>query len=533
LNEPRIEEKQMSKTQSICPECNIVLSADIFERDGKVWIRKKCAKHGEYEDLYFGSFELYQKFSKFGHVGKGIENPQILRDNYSCPNDCGLCGEHQSHTALANIVLTNRCDLTCWYCFFYAKKGIEGSYVYEPTLDQIRDMARTLKGIRPVPGNAVQITGGEPALRDDLIEIIKILKDEKIDHVQLNTNGIRLATEAGFAEKVRKAGVNTVYLSFDGVTSKTNPKNHWEVPYALDNCRTAELGVVLVPTIINTLNEKEMGAIIRYAQNNINIVRSVNFQPVSLVGRTPKNERMKFRITIPDCIKLIEEQTNGEINSSSWFPVPACIPITHFAESITKKDQYELSTHFVCGAGTYVFKDGDKLIPLTSFVDIEGLLEYLAEKAEELKRGASKVLVSAKILGKIRSFVDKKKQPEGLSVTKLLFNALIKHNYSTLGEFHKRSLFIGMMHFQDKYNQDIERLKKCDIHYLTPDNKIIPFCAFNVIPEFYREPIQKKYGVPTSDWEKKNGEKLEDSMYQGELRKIPHHQNCGCRKNEE
>ena len=523
-------EHMIRRTESICPECNQVLPADIFERDLKVLIRKKCSIHGEYEDIYFGSYEIYDKFSKYSYEGKRIENPQIKREKYSCPDDCGLCGDHLSHTALANLVVTNRCDLTCWYCFFYAKKGVEGSYVYEPTITQIREMVRNLKSLKPVPGKAVQITGGEPALREDLIDIIRTIKDEDINHIQLNTNGIRLATEPNFATKVKKAGVNTVYLSFDGITSKTNPKNHWEVPYALDNCRTANLGIVLVPTILRTVNDHELGSMVRFGQRNIDIVRSVNFQPVSFVGRTPQEEREKFRITIPDCMNLIEEQTEGEIPAESWFPVPACVPITHFVEGMTEKSEYELAIHFACGSGTYVFKDGNRLRPLTSFVDINGLLEYLGEKSEELKSGRNKLLISSKILKKIGKFVDKNKQPDELNVAKILFNALIRHNYRALGEFHKQSLFLGMMHFQDKYNQDIERLKRCDIHYLTPDNKIIPFCAFNVIPEWYRDVIQKKYGVPTEEWEKKSGKKLEDGMYKGEIRRESHHPNCGCPK---
>ncbi len=530
VQHPKISETQILQTESICPECNRTLPASIFERDQKVWIRKRCSKHGEFEDLYFGSYEIYRKFSKYDHKGTGIENPQIERESYSCPEDCGLCGDHLTHTALANIVVTNRCDLTCWYCFFYAKKGIEGSYIYEPTLEQVRDMVKSLRSMRPVPGNAVQITGGEPALRDDLVDIIKMVKAEGVGHIQLNTNGIRLATDLDFAKAVREAGVNTVYLSFDGVTAKTNPKNHWEVPYALDNCRSAGLGIVLVPTVLKTVNDHEMGDIVGYAHRNIDIIRSVNFQPVSLVGRMPREERMKFRITIPDCMKLVEEQTGGDIPVSSWFPVPSCVPISHFVEGMTRKEEYELSIHFACGAGTYVFKDGDRLIPLSSFVDIEGLLEYLGEKAEELKSGRSKVWVGAKMLRKLKSFVDKRGQPKELSIVKLLFDALVRHDYRALGKFHKKSLFLGMMHFQDKYNLDVERVKRCDIHYLTPDNRIIPFCAFNVIPEWYRDTIQKSYGVPTEEWEKKTGLRLEDSMYTGELRRRPHHSNCGCPK---
>ena len=100
------------------------------------------------------------------------ENPNVKITQYTCPFNCGLCPGHMSHTALANIVVTNRCDLYCWYCFFFAERA---GYVYEPTIDQIREMARTLKKMRPVPGNSVQLTGGEPALRDDLPEILSLI----------------------------------------------------------------------------------------------------------------------------------------------------------------------------------------------------------------------------------------------------------------------------------------------------------------------------------------------------------------------
>ncbi|MFQ5763217.1 MAG: tetraether lipid synthase Tes, partial [Candidatus Bathyarchaeia archaeon] len=464
----------ITNTGSICPECNRNLPARVFERDGKVWMTKTCPEHGEFEDLYFGSYEMYKKFSRYLHDGKGIDTPHVALDKCNCPRNCGLCSSHLSHTGLANLVVTNRCDLTCWYCFFYVKKGVEGAHVYEPTLDQIRQMAHTLRAERPVPGNAVQITGGEPTLRKDLPEIVRIIKEEGVDHVQLNTNGISLAVDSTLAVRVREAGVNTVYMSFDGVTPKTNPKNHWEAPVAMDNCRKAGLGIVLVPTVINTINDHELGDIIRFGFSNIDIIRSVNFQPVSLTGRLSKSERMKYRITIPDCVKRIGEQTDGQVTEEAFFPVPSCIPITHFVEALTGTATYEFSIHFACGAATYIFKDGERFIPITDFVDIEGLLEYLQDRADEVHAGANKYLQTAKVLFKIGGFIDKRKQPKGLSLAKILFNTLVKHNYSAMGELHKRSLFIGMMHFQDKYNHDEERLKRCDIHYLTPDNRIIP-----------------------------------------------------------
>ncbi len=506
----------IDRTMSLCPECLELLPAEIFVREGKVWMRKRCRKHGEFTEIYWSSYEMYERAKRYAKDGRGISNPNVRKKKPRCPYDCGLCGLHLSHTALANIVVTNRCDLRCWYCFFYAQRV---GYVYEPTLEQIRHMVRRARRERPIPCQAVQLTGGEPCLRDDLIHIVRICKEEGIRHVQLNTDGIRLANDPTLASRVREAGVNVVYLSFDGVTPKTNPKNYWEIPAALNNCRKAGLGVVLVPTIIRTINDHEIGKMVKFAARNIDIVRGLNFQPVSLVGRIPRKERSRFRITIPDLIKCIEEQTNGEVTGDDFFPVPAAMPISELVEAITGEPTYELTAHFACGMATYVFRDGKRLVPISRFMDVEGFLEYLEEKAKEIREGRSKYLVLPEILVKFGSFIDKQKMPKGMSVAKLVYGIFIKHDYSALGKFHDRALFIGMMHFQDLYNWDIERVKRCCIHYLTPDERIIPFCAFNVIPEWYRDVIQQKYGIPIPEWEKRTGKKIANDFYKRDLQK--------------
>jgi len=354
----------IEKTKSLCPECLMILDAEIFEKNGKVFIRKKCPKHGYFEDLYWGSYEMYEKAKKFARDGRGVCNPNTK--GTACPMNCGLCKEHKSHTALANIMVTNRCNLRCWYCFAYAKK--EG-YVYEPSLEQIRKMVRNLRRERPIPGNAIQLTGGEPCLREDIIDIIKMVKKEGVDHIQLNTNGIRLAQDPDFAVKVREAGVNTIYLSFDGVTEKTNPKNHWEVERVLDNCRKAGIGIVLVPTVIKGVNDHEIGEIIRFAFENIDVIRGINYQPVSLVGLMPRKDRERHRITIPDTISKIEEQTKGQIRKGDFYPIPCILPMSYFVEAISGR-KYELSPHFACGMATYVFKENGRILPITRFVDV-------------------------------------------------------------------------------------------------------------------------------------------------------------------
>jgi uncharacterized radical SAM superfamily Fe-S cluster-containing enzyme len=500
----------ITRTQSLCPECLKLIPAEVFKANGKVWIRKVCVEHGLFRDLYWGSYELYMKAKRFDREGRPVSNPSITKQSPVCPEDCGLCALHRGHTALANIVVTNRCDLHCWYCFFFAERA---GYIYEPSLEQIRQMVKVLRNERPVPCNAIQLTGGEPTLREDLIDIIRICKEEGVDHVQLNTDGIKLCRDPSFAVKVRRAGVNTVYMSFDGTTPETNPKNHWEAPGALENCRRAGLGVVLVPTVIRTVNDHDLGGIVKFGFENIDVVRGINFQPISIVGRVPDRERERFRITIPDVISALEEQTQGEISRDDFYPVPACVPFSNFVEALTRKAEYELTNHFACGMATYVFKDDGKMIPLPRFVDIEGLLEYLEAKAEELKNGSSRIIVGAKLLYRLSSFIDKSKAPKGLSLGRIIYDALLKHNYRSLGVLHHKSLFIGMMHFQDLYNWDIERVKKCNIHYTTPDGRVIPFCVFNVIPEWYRDKIQKENGIPIEEWEKKTGRRLVDDLY--------------------
>ncbi|MEM1832408.1 MAG: radical SAM protein, partial [Desulfurococcaceae archaeon] len=404
---PRLKqgEEVLSLTMSVCPYCYRTLPAVIVERESKVYIRKTCPEHGEIEELYYGDVEFYKRVTRFQEEGRGTRHV-YTQIKTTCPFNCGLCAMHKQHTALINLVATNRCDLSCWYCFFYSEAA---GYVYEPTLDQIRTMIRSVKkqGISV----AVQITGGEPLLREDLLEIIRVLKEEGVKHIQLNTNGLKFARlylqdpvkATEYAGSLRAAGLNTVYLSFDGVTPRTNPKNHWEIPIIFEVFRKSGItSVVLVPTVIKGVNTHELGAIIRFAAKNIDIVRSVNFQPVSLTGFMKKHERERYRITIPDVVKLIEEQTNGEISRDAWYPVNASAVFSRFIEGFSGEFKFEMSNHPICGVGTYVYveknKDNLKLIPVTKFIDVDGLLEYLREKWSDLVSGSSRIMTGMKLL---------------------------------------------------------------------------------------------------------------------------------------
>lgn len=515
--------------QSLCPGCvdeekfdKMKIDSVTYVKDNKVWLKKQCEEHGVFKEVSWGDWKMYKKAEKFQDPGIKILNPHIDKSKFQidCPTDCGLCVEHESHTGLGNIVVTNRCDLTCWYCFFYAK---EGEPIYEPTLDQIKFMLKRMRNEKPVGANSVQFTGGEPTLREDLPDILRAAKEIGYSHVQLNTNGINLARDPTLAKRLREAGVSNLYLSFDGLSPQTNPKNYWEAQQAMENCYKADIGIVMVPTVIGGVNDHELGDLIRFGTANMHVIRSVNFQPVSLVGRMPEKLRRRQRITIPGAIKKIEEQTDGQIGKEHWFPVPCAKQITDFIEAIKQEPKYRLSIHFQCGMATYVFKDdaGTGLVPITKFFDIEGFFDYLSELTRELNatkhRNIRKYYVLAKLLLNLRKYIDNKYKPKYLKFTKLMRGAVGGGNYHGLGDFHKNSLFLGMMHFQDPYNWDIDRIHKCDIHYATPDGRVLPFCTFNVIPELYRDRIQRKFSIPAAEWEKKTGKSLEADKHHRKL----------------
>ncbi len=532
-------EKHVRVTSTLCPYCMRLLPGRIVERDGKIYIRKVCPEHGEFEELYYGDARLYYRMMKYEETGKGAGKVKAyVGIGGPCPFSCGLCAMHENHTALANLVVTNRCDLACFYCFFYAEKA---GYVYEPTIEQLRFQIRQLK--RQGVTLAVQLTGGEPTMRDDLVDIVRMLKEEGVRHVQLNTNGIKFAKlffddpeyAVRYTRELRKAGVNTVYMSFDGVTPKVNWKNHWEVPFTLEVFRRAGMtSVVLVPTVIKGMNDHELGDIIRFAGKHIDVVRSVNFQPVSLSGQMKKKEREKMRITIADAINRIAEQTDYQIPPEAWYPIPVAAKVAKFIEAWTGTEQFCMANHPMCGAGTYIFiergPDGvpKRFVPVTEFFDVDAFVEWIDEKRLYLLEGKSKKLLMLKGLIDFRKFVDSKKMPKGLSFTKLLENVFLKRNYDALGQLHYHMIFLGMMHFMDLYNYDVTRVRRCNIHYTSPDGRIIPFCAYNVMESIYRDYVLKQYSTDYEAYKKEietktftPGEKYDRSKYFKKMKNHP------------
>jgi len=472
------------RVQSLCPECLKVVEACIFEENGAIRIKKECEEHGIFSDTYWSDSELYRKFDRYWNDGKGLNNPNV-RTNSGCLFDCGICQKHKTGTLLGNIDLTNRCNMACPVCF--ADAG-ESGYLYEPTLDQIRMMMETLRREQPVPCPAVQFSGGEPTMREDLPQIIAMARDMDFSQIQIATNGIKLAGSLGFCETLLRSGLHTIYLQFDGVTPKPyeilRGRNILPVKHqAIENCRKSGLtSVVLVPTLKRGVNDDQIGDIVRFAAENQDVIKGVNIQPVSFIGRIDQKERDDRRITIPDVLSLLEQQTDNEITREDFFPIPIVAPISHLIERDTGRPQVAFTIHPHCGAATYVYCCNGTLVPITRFINVVGLFELIGDIAANFNgSNLERLKMRSKIYREIPRFIEMHRTPEGFNITRMLRNILKNGSREALCEFHNRILFLGAMHFQDLYNIDLERVQRCGIHYVTVDGKIIPFCTYNTI----------------------------------------------------
>ncbi|OUJ19506.1 7,8-dihydro-6-hydroxymethylpterin dimethyltransferase [Methanonatronarchaeum thermophilum] len=509
------------KTKSICPECKEVVEAEIRPVNGEVHLFKECSEHGEFSDVYWSDREMFERFNEYCYDGRGVNNPQTVVD-HGCPSDCGLCPEHKSHTSLANIDLTNRCNLSCSFCFAHAEAR---GYVYEPSYETIVEMLRALRKEEPVPTPAVQFSGGEPTLREDLPKIVEKAKEMGFKQVQIATNGIKLGTDPELAKTLKEKELSTAYLHFDGLTEDVEPYLNIKKK-AIQNCRKAGLGLVLVPTVIKGKNDDQLFKLIEFAAKNVDIIRGVNFQPIAFTGAaSDEKERKNKRFTIPDLTKKLEQQSNQEIKQNDFYPVPSVIPISKVVEAFTEKPQVEFSSHPHCGAATYLFIHNNKITPINRFVDVKKFFQTLNNLANEIETGilfrmsdhlgngrASKMSENigktkavTKALRRINKTIDKQKQPEGLNFGQKIKRIFKEQNYDAVGDFHWDTLFIGTMHFQDNYNYDLQRTKRCVIHYATPDGQIIPFCAYNSGPT-YRQKIEQKHSTPLKKWKEQKGE---------------------------
>jgi len=265
---------------------------------------------------------------------------------------------------------------------------------------------------------------------------------------------------------------------------------------------------VLVPTIVRGLNDHQVGEIVKFAVKNRDVVRGVNFQPVAFTGRIDQKEREEGRYTIPDLIEDVGKQT-GYASKEDWFPVPSVVPISAYASTILHQYKVAFTTHPHCGMATYWFiNEKEDVVPLTQFVDVDGLMSDIYDLAKKTSSSTFPKLSLLKARKILKDRMDESKIPDGLTVNQFietLGNVVNNKTKDGLAKFSWNMMLISSMHFQDDYNYDIERVKRCAIHYVVPDGRIIPFCAYNGGPT-YRTEIEKKFSVPLEEWRKTKGD---------------------------
>lgn len=499
------------EVESLCPECGRLIPAKILEKDGKVIMEKTCPNHGFVQDLVYSNAELYKKAERWTYEdGDGILNPQVTGAKI-CPDDCGLCDLHISHAALANLDLTNRCNLRCPICF--ANANVQG-YVYEPSYEQVVEMLTMIRNIKPVFPPAVQFSGGEPTIHPRFLDILKAARSMGFTHLQIATNGIRLAKDLEFAKKSREAGLYTAYLQFDGTGDDVYQKTRglsglWELKLkAVENAGKAGLRIVLVPTIIKTINDDQVGNILQFAIDHSDVISGISYQPVAFTGRISTEERERQRYTLSDLAQDLEKQTGYLKALEDWYPLSVTSPFSKLLSAIWKYEVMKITSHADCGIGSYIFVHSEtkSVTPITQLIDIEGFTMDLNKLVKQkISHIRSLTALSAQHLLKKHFRPEEARDGITPEICLELFQGVVDKEAQRRVDliYNWNMLFVGGMHFQDSYNYNVDRVKRCAIHYAAPNGRLYPFCTYNSGPVF-REKIERQFSIPLEEWRKRH-----------------------------
>lgn len=435
----------LGETESLCPDClNRILARRVSE-NGNVYLEKSCPEHGTYKALMWrGDAQSYLDWNRnSSEASPPLRN--VTEVERGCPYDCGLCHDHKANTCTAVMEVIQGCNLRCPVCFASAGKSPN----YEPTHESIKEMYQTV--LKTVGTPAIQLSGGEPTLREDLPQLISLGRQMGFEHIMVNTNGIRIAKDKEYLRRLVDSGAGTIYLQFDGVTDEvyryTRGMNLFQYKVeAIRNCSEAKIGVILVPTLILDINDQEIGDIIQFAKQWIPTIKGVHFQPITYFGRYPKVPR-DDRITIPDVIHALVEQTEGELKEEDFLP--------------------RRSEDSHCSFGSLFSLRKGRLSPITN-------RRFIEKGGKEGKPPWEAA----------RSFMKlhwRYSEREGNYVS-CGCGMELASELSPQDDFLKWVTTYGFtitgMPFQDAWNIDLERLKRCCTHVATADKRIIPLCAY-------------------------------------------------------
>jgi 7,8-dihydro-6-hydroxymethylpterin dimethyltransferase len=410
-------------TESLCPVCMRRIEARVVSRDSVVYLEKTCPEHGHSNVTLWPNAEHYQWMDEFRLPNSSPVTQTGLQDG--CPFDCGLCPSHARRPTLVEIEVTLRCNLHCPVCFIAA-----GNAPQDPSLEALE---KIYASILQVAGSdtSIQLTGGEPTVRNELPEIVYLGRQMGFQAIEVNTNGVVIANSLEYLRALLEAGITGIYLQFDGLTTEVYQHIRGrdllsEKLQAIENCRCLGTQVVLAMTVVAGINENQIGSILDFALGNMDVVAGIALQPAFTSGRfevTPS-----LRLGMGDVIHMLAEQSKGRIEVKDLWPL-GC-------------------SHPLCSCATHLYYNGQELQPMTRLISPA---EYRMRFNPNSPQGS----IFADIL-----------EQKGLA----------GDNQGQRG----RGLSIVVMNYMDAWTVDVDRLKECSMLVALKDGRLIPFCAYHL-----------------------------------------------------
>ena len=523
-------------TDSLCPKCVIEarkkilndevdyraviekgvgeIKATILERDGQIWMVKECPIHGKFEDILSVDSKFQQRIENL-YPGRDIEahNDDTLHNH-------GASTVKYGRGAVLTVDLTNRCNMMCDPCFTDANQV---GFVCELNWEEVKRILDRAVTVKPRRQMSVQFSGGEPTISPYFIDAIAYARKVGFNSVQAATNGIEFAKDESLAKRAYEAGLRYVYLQFDGIGNDANShrkiSNLFDVKLrAINNLHNAGVDIVLVTTLLNGVNNDQVGPIVQFAMDNPKKIAFVSFQPVSFTGRDEEisdERRFRERYTLSHMARDVKEHLGISEPMRDWFPISMMSVFSDFADLVhgpqASWGHLCCSCHPDCGIGTgfMINKETKEKAMVPEFVNVPRLAQD-TQRVTDAGRGKSfsNFLMALALLRNYDPF----KSPKSLSLMDILkkFDKTMGATGKNYGKGLERRkdpwnfLFVAGMWFQDLFTYDFRRTEMCIIPYGTQEGEI-SFCAYNT-GIGWRNIIEKVHmNATTGDWYKKHG----------------------------
>lgn len=417
----KTEIKLLEVTQSVCPVCLDVVDARIVVNDNAVYMEKSCPQHGAFSTYLWPDEDHYRwlKNFKFPHV-----RPNAFKSPAKgCPEDCGPCKSHLHHPRLVELELTQRCNLRCPVCFMAADDN-QANLATDLKLSEIERQLINIMN-QCGPQTSIQLTGGEPTVREDLPDIIALCREIGFSAIEVNTNGVVISRNLNYLERLAASGATGIYMQFDGLDDQVFRtirganllKNKLQ---AIENCRSIGMQIVLAMAVIRGINDHQMGRVLQFGLENRDVIAGIAYQPAFGSGRFEIADNKP--LTMGDTIFELAEQSDKLLSPYDFWPT-GC-------------------SHSLCDATTYIVPKKQGFQPMSRVIDVQDYLHHFNPSSPQ---------------GSVLPDIAKKMFPD-----------------------QDAGLSILIMNYMDAMSMDLKRLRQCSMTVAGDDGSQIPFCSYQL-----------------------------------------------------